>query len=461
MGISMNKKRWKSAVLALLLALGTISPLSHASEQDIEQAESNIDEYEKQIEEAQELLASLNSKRDDISAYLAELNTAVANKQAEIEGLRAQVAAKQDEIAETELTLADTQEDADRQYENMKLRIQYMYEAGTDDYLNLLFSSQSLTELLSNSEYISQISEYDRDMLDRYQQTLTEIAQYQLRLENDQVQLDRLLAQAEGEQEALNLLAQAQNEQLQQIAAQISQAQGDVEKNQSELAEEEELLAYLEAELERQMQEALRQAQLQAEQAAREASLAASAAESSRQAEEAANQATAGTSEAATGANGGEETPAATTAAGSEAGSVLSLTWPVPVSHRITSYFGPRPNKPVEGVAEYHNAIDIAAPEGSDIVAAADGTVYYVGDGTEVASTAGGYQVWLTHAGGEYMTLYMHCSSLLVQAGQYVHAGDVIARVGSTGLSAGNHLDFRIIYQGTYIDPLGSLVTYP
>ena len=111
-------------------------------------------------------------------------------------------------------------------------------------------------------------------------------------------------------------------------------------------------------------------------------------------------------------------------------------------------------------MAAYHNAIDIAAPNGTTIVSAGDGTVYYAGDGVAMSSQAGGYQVWVSHEGGKYITMYLHCSKLLVSAGQTVKAGDAIAEVGNTGLSAGNHLDFRILYQGSYIDPLGRMVTY-
>ena len=139
---------------------------------------------------------------------------------------------------------------------------------------------------------------------------------------------------------------------------------------------------------------------------------------------------------------------------------LATLTWPLPSSHRITSYFGPRPTKPVEGVASYHYGIDIAAPEGSDIVAAADGVIYYAGDGSEMGTTAGGNQIWIIHENGLYITSYMHCCALYVQEGQTVRAGDVIAGVGSTGLSTGNHLDFRICYQGTFLDPLGSQIAY-
>ena len=146
--------------------------------------------------------------------------------------------------------------------------------------------------------------------------------------------------------------------------------------------------------------------------------------------------------------------------AGDNPGAEFVFTWPAPESIYISSVFGPRPNLPVAGVSPFHNAIDLAAPHGSPILAAADGIVIYAGDGAEVNSTSGGYQVWIYHPEYDIITMYMHSSELLVAKDDYVTAGMQIAKVGSTGLSAGDHLDFRILVTDTYIDPLGSRVSY-
>lgn len=92
-----------------------------------------------------------------------------------------------------------------------------------------------------------------------------------------------------------------------------------------------------------------------------------------------------------------------------------------------------------------HKGIDIGASAGADIIAAADGTV----TAASYSSAAGNY-VMIDHGGGLY-TVYMHASSLLVSPGQTVSAGDVIAKVGSTGISTGSHLHFGVSLNGSYV----------
>ena len=125
---------------------------------------------------------------------------------------------------------------------------------------------------------------------------------------------------------------------------------------------------------------------------------------------------------------------------------VSAFTWPCPSSRRITSDYGPR-ESPTAGASSYHKGIDIGAAYGADIVAAADGTVVFAG----YSNSAGNY-VTVNHGGGLY-TVYMHCSSLLVSKGQSVSRGQVIAKVGSTGISTGNHLHFGVSLNGSYVNP--------
>lgn len=95
-----------------------------------------------------------------------------------------------------------------------------------------------------------------------------------------------------------------------------------------------------------------------------------------------------------------------------------------------------------------HRSIDFAAEEGTDIYAAADGVVQ------EIAySSANGNYVILRHSNGT-CTHYSHCKEILAEEGQTVAQGEVIARVGNTGMSTGPHLDFAVSYQGTYVEPV-------
>lgn len=122
-----------------------------------------------------------------------------------------------------------------------------------------------------------------------------------------------------------------------------------------------------------------------------------------------------------------------------------SLQWPLPVAGSITSPFGYRTD-PLTGEISYHSGTDIAAPNGTPILAAADGTVV-TANGVDSWGGSYGYYVKLDHGNG-LQTLYAHCSSICVATGQKVQAGKVIGYVGSTGRSTGNHLHLEIIENG-------------
>ena len=114
-----------------------------------------------------------------------------------------------------------------------------------------------------------------------------------------------------------------------------------------------------------------------------------------------------------------------------------------PVNGNITSRYGQ-----MEDIRDHaHSGMDICAPAGTDIVAAADGTVTFAG-------TMGGYGnlIIITHENG-IQTYYGHCSKLYASVGDEVKAGDLIAAVGMTGFATGNHLHFEIRKNGSTLNP--------
>lgn len=125
------------------------------------------------------------------------------------------------------------------------------------------------------------------------------------------------------------------------------------------------------------------------------------------------------------------------------------FAWPLPQSFTITSPFGYRQD-PFTGEMSYHGGTDIAAPQSTPILAAADGTVT-VANGTDPWGGSYGYHVKIDHGGG-METLYAHCSAIAVTVGQRVRQREVIGYVGTTGNSTGNHLHFEVWLNGQRID---------
>ena len=115
--------------------------------------------------------------------------------------------------------------------------------------------------------------------------------------------------------------------------------------------------------------------------------------------------------------------------------------WPVPGYRNCSRWYGGS-----------HKGVDICAAAGTPIYASAGGTVTKAGYNRAGAGNGYGNSIIINHGNG-YTTLYAHCLSLVVHAGQSVKQGQLIGYVGSTGRSSGNHCHFEIRHNGSYIAP--------
>lgn len=115
---------------------------------------------------------------------------------------------------------------------------------------------------------------------------------------------------------------------------------------------------------------------------------------------------------------------------------------------RVTSGYSLARTHPILGGVRPHLAVDYAAPTGAPVRAVADGVVESAG-----LEGGNGLSITLRHARG-YKTMYNHLSKISVRPGRRVRQRQVIGRVGSTGLSTGPHLDYRVIKHGRFVNPL-------
>ncbi len=130
---------------------------------------------------------------------------------------------------------------------------------------------------------------------------------------------------------------------------------------------------------------------------------------------------------------------------------VLGFSYAAPLAAETSSPFGIRQD-PFSGEEDFHYGIDLAAEEGREICAFADGTVRTAGKSTIL----GNYLI-LDHAGG-FSTLYAHCSRLLVTAGEEIALGAPVAEVGQSGSATGPHLHFELQRGSVYLNPVYYLV---
>ncbi len=124
----------------------------------------------------------------------------------------------------------------------------------------------------------------------------------------------------------------------------------------------------------------------------------------------------------------------------------LGFAFAAPLNGVVTSPFGWRIH-PDTGAEAFHYGVDIAAEEGADITAFADGTVGVVADSVEL-----GRYLTVHHTDGK-LTLYAHCSRITAESGSEVKCGDKLAEVGHTGNATGPHLHFEVRDGEEWLDP--------
>ena len=406
----MRKKKIAVLAAAAALTLGTVFS-SYATSKAIEDAKKKVSSMEEEKKKVESTLKELEGKKSDIAAYVKELDRNLSALAGELTKLEGDISQKEEQIEEAKVELETAKITENRQYEDMKLRIQYMYENGQTGLLESMMQSESIAELLNRAEYASQITSYDRKMLEEYRKTKQEVALKEEALKTEHQELLTLQDSTKAKQSSVKTLMASKEAELASYETKIASAQGEIDQYNADIKAQEEHMARVEAEIRRKEEEARK-------------------AEEARRAEEAKkNQSSAGGDSTVKKGN-------------------TNFIWPCPASGRISSAFGDR-SSPTEGASTNHKGIDIPAPSGSSIVAAADGKVVI----STYSYSAGNY-IMIDHGGG-LTTVYMHCSQLLVKEGETVKQGQTIAKVGSTGYSTGPHLHFGVRSGGSYVNPSG------
>ena len=166
---------------------------------------------------------TLENKTSDLQSQLAGINQDLLKISDEISDTQMRVTIVNSEILRSEDELTISQQNEDQQYENMKSRIKYMYENGNSNMLELLFSAESMSDLLNKADFIQNISQYDRDMLSELQNIHADIENQKMALQNQQDSLNNLENELQQQQAALQQKADETSTDLAQFQAQLQQ----------------------------------------------------------------------------------------------------------------------------------------------------------------------------------------------------------------------------------------------
>lgn len=375
---------------------GSISDITSDSIKEKENQINQMQEEKKTLQsglsDVQKMVQELETVKGDLQTYVTKLDANLSTIEAKIAEVKELIREKEEEIAVTTQVLEEAEETEAQQYEAMRQRIRFMYEKGSTFSMELLLSAESFGDMLNKADYIAKLSDYDRRMLEEYEATREEIEVCKASLEEEQAMLEEARAVVEQEQASLNALINEKTTQINAFEADISNKEQIIAAYEAEIKEQNETIAALEA---------------------------AVAEERKRIAQE-----------------NGKLT--------SYDGGVFQ--WPAPSYTRISEEYGDRIH-PILKTPQFHNGLDLAAPNGSPILAAYDGEVV----AAAYSGTMGNY-IMIDHGDSLY-TIYMHASALYVNKGDLVVKGEKIAAVGSTGRSTGPHLHFSVRLNGSYVSP--------
>lgn len=356
-----------------------------------EQKQQKLKEEKKALEKK---LDNIQDFTDDVSKYVSTLDMQMTNLLDNIDANKEDIEDIKEEIQSVNEEYDNALSRQQEQYDGMKAHIKYMYENSDSNYLVYLMKSRTLAEFLSREEYVEKVTNYDKVLLNKYQQVLDEVTIARQKAEEKQREVTATKNSLKYEKEKLEQLSDEKTRQ-------IKIYQGLVADNRQNVAS----YAVQIADQEKEVEAILREGRDKISQSEKS-----------------------GDTVQILPTNG-------------------EYAWPLPVSGRITSTFGYR-KAPTAGASSYHKGVDIAVNTGTNVLACKEGKVV-----TAAYSSSAGNYVAIYHGGGIY-SYYMHCSQLKTSVGKHVEKGQVIARSGSTGISTGPHLHFAMYKSGNYVNPM-------
>lgn len=241
-GVCMKLNKIIALALAGILTF-SIGTTAFASEMQALQAEKAA--AEAQYAQTQSNISNLESKKQELENYLTQLNAQYEELTAAVAQLSVQAAEKEEELKTIQEDLEKARAAAEEQYEAMKLRIAYMYEKGGSNMLEVLLSSQSLAEFLNRASNVAEISEYDRNMLQKYENLLEHIDNQEAAVEEEVASINDLLSERSAKKQEVQSLTASTSDSISSYAAQIGASQSEANALLAEIANADSSIASL------------------------------------------------------------------------------------------------------------------------------------------------------------------------------------------------------------------------
>lgn len=220
-----REKRGKRLIaVALIVALaGGMSQSIGASA--IQDAKDKINEANQQLNQTNSKISDIEKKQDSLQQEIDSLDSELVALLLDIEVLKDEITQKEADIDQATVDLAEAEATADRQYESMKKRIRFMYERGDNALIESLLGAGSMADFLNRVEYFNQIYDYDRNMLNEYQDTITQVASLKETLEQEQKDMVELKENQEHQSEELQAMLTRKRATMDDFDAKLAKAE--------------------------------------------------------------------------------------------------------------------------------------------------------------------------------------------------------------------------------------------
>lgn len=245
------KKVFISGVAVLFLSFfAPMQPvLANNWQQQIDAAQQNKNELEQIMDAHEKELKGLRGEQSSLQKRLSALNEELTNVSNHLAELEVQILEKQGEITETQMILKDAREKEAWQYDCMKQHVKYSYERGPMGWLEAIFQAESFSSILNFATYFEGVATYSDRMLDEIIDTREFIESEEIRLQQENQELEILKINAEAEKSRVNELISNVSSSISQYADQIDDAEAEARAYEAEMKKLENDLKYLKKKL--------------------------------------------------------------------------------------------------------------------------------------------------------------------------------------------------------------------
>lgn len=227
------------ALFAFTASATSTSDKVKDAKEDLEKSQNSLEQSKKDVEDAQNVKAQLEGK-------LASLNEELSNVSSQLEDSETKLSDKQQQIADIKIQLASAEAVETQQYVDMKKRIQYMYENAGSDMLQTIFDGGSFSDMLNKADFFQRMTEYDRQMLEEYSQTKTQIQQAEDALEQEESELKKVVAEVAAKQKEVDHLVTQTSEEVAKQQSDLDLAEQKALEYEKKLIEQQNTLEALE-----------------------------------------------------------------------------------------------------------------------------------------------------------------------------------------------------------------------